>query len=120
MENVLITVSLVLVIGWFIFSLIELVADALRPIFNWFLRKTGLQQKPKITEGINSSSEKIIGQNAVVIRSTENGRFRVKLSNSEWWAKTNSAQSIKEGAVVLVTGVEGNTLLVEGKEHGST
>jgi membrane protein implicated in regulation of membrane protease activity len=119
MEKILITIVLLFIVGWLVLSFGEVVADVLRPVINWLLRKTGLQQEPIVTDRINSLRSNIIGQNAVVLHGGERGRFRVKAAQIEWWARTENERAIEEGVVVLIIGVEGNTLVVEPKSHGS-
>lgn len=64
--------------------------------------------------GLNNPSERLIGRRVVVVTAVDEDSGRVRVGDSEWGARGGPAQP---GDRVRITGVEGNTLIVEAERR---
>jgi membrane protein implicated in regulation of membrane protease activity len=68
---------------------------------------------PSQSPGLNLPILRHLGQTAVSVAPFVGGEGRVRIGDTEWAAKTDDLSSPKEGAVVVVTGVEGAIMHVK-------
>jgi membrane protein implicated in regulation of membrane protease activity len=61
---------------------------------------------------LNDPSQRLIGRRVFVVTAVDEDSGRVRVGDSEWSARGGPAQP---GERVRITGVEGNTLIVEAE-----
>lgn len=91
---------------WIVFSILTIIV-----VIMWWKWSQSRTSKKKGSSLLNRPYLSLIGTHCTLIEPIQNGYGRAKLADSSWRVKSDT--DLPEGTVVIVEGVEGNTLVVK-------